>query len=178
MLVVLGEMERIIKTVRREKRRERFPDTGYSSLKRENTDFKGFTSVAVENITDQSDSTPPQNTFDYSKQNEIAEKRRNFAITRSKSFAHPVSLRSSQHLLNDEISSLSRNFSISRIHQNADRDKNSSWKMADSTQNMFGTTRGYLQSWNCSLTLLEVNSFQDNLQMFSFFNSRTILQRF
>ena len=111
-------MERIIKTVKIKKKRETFPDTGFSSLERENNvqdNHKNF--VREENRMEnfQRQTRLPQFTIEDSNQREIAERRKNFAITRSKSFALPVNLQQAQSPSNLSYTSLSRKSSFSSL---------------------------------------------------------------
>ena len=111
-------MERIIKTVKIKKKRETFPDTGFSSLERERNvrdnhknQVKG--EHGMQNFERQT--RLPQFTIDDLNQREVAERRKNFAITRSKSFALPVNLLHAHNPSNLSYTSLSRKSSFSSL---------------------------------------------------------------
>ena len=159
-------MERIIKTVKIKKKRESFPDTGYCSLEREKIDSNEFTNtIAEDSFHDfssyQRENALPQYTIDDLKQKEIAERRKNFAITRSKSFAHPVSLRPTQNILNVKISSLSRKSSFSRSRSRDDNFQERMCQIVPTSNNLnfSSSSREELQSnsgWNCKEALYKV----------------------
>ena len=111
-------MERIIKTVKTKKKREKFPDTGFSSLERESNVHKNHkTQVKEEHGMKnfQRQTRLPQFTIEDSNQRDIAERRKNFAITRSKSFAFPVNLQPAHNPSNMSYTSLSRKSSFSSL---------------------------------------------------------------
>ena len=114
-------MERILKTVKSKKKRETFPDTVFSSLKRGDHVPDDHESP-VDNKQDfhEMENYPkqtrlPQYTIDDLNQREIAERRKNFAITRSKSFALPVGHQQAYSQSNASFSSVSRKSSFSSL---------------------------------------------------------------
>ena len=111
-------MERIIKTVKIKKKRETFPDTGFSSLERkrnvqDNHQNQVKEKHGMENF--QRQTRLPQFTIDDLNQIEIAERRKNFAITRSKSFALPFNLLHAHNPSKMSYTSLSRKSSFSSL---------------------------------------------------------------
>ena len=92
-----------MKNITLKKKRDSFPDTGYNSIKREKNYIPAKEVKALEYDIDDVN------------QRELAERRRNFAITRSRSFALPVGLHQSHLLPNPSLSSLSRKSSFSSL---------------------------------------------------------------
>ena len=92
-----------MKNITLKKKRDSFPDTGYNSIKREKNYIPPKEVKALEYDIDDVN------------QRELAERRRNFAITRSRSFALPVGLHQSHILPNPSLSSLSRKSSFSSL---------------------------------------------------------------
>ena len=113
-------MERIIKTVKIRKKRESFPETAYSSLRREKHNKVDLeSSILDEDLQGlencQRQNKMPQYTIEDQNQRELAERRRNFCITRSKSFAHPLNLQGGYNPSIGSYSSLSRKSSFSSL---------------------------------------------------------------
>lgn len=115
-------MERIIKTVKIRKKRESFPETAYSSLRREKHKHVDPDSSIISDEQDlqgldkcQRQNKLPQFTIEDQNQRELAERRRNFCITRSKSFAHPLNLQGGYNPSIGSYSSLSRKSSFSSL---------------------------------------------------------------
>ena len=98
-------------------------------------------------------------TIDDLNQRDIAERRKNFAITRSKSFAHPVILQQPQNPYNVNFTSLSRKSSFSSTQSRNNHFQDRNYRIASSDRYNYGSTRGELQysaGWNSKDSLYQV----------------------
>ena len=142
-------MERIFKTVKSKKKRETFPDTAFSSLEKESHVHENRKTYMkeehrIENFERQT--RLPQFTIDDSNQREIAERRKNFAITRSKSFALPVNLQQAHNPSKLSYTSLSRKSSFSSLLSKNDSLYDKTYRPAMPFGCLF-KKRGSAQSW-------------------------------
>ena len=149
-------MERIIKTVKTRKKRETFPEPGYNSLRRRNH-IPGNLEQDYHELENYHEHTKlPQFTIDDLNQREISEKRRNFSITRSKSFALPVGHQQPFNLYASSYSSLSRKSSFSSILGTTDSLNNRSIRTRGSSDMQLGMEKQQIDCWHVKDNLYQV----------------------